>query len=165
MKHTLMLAAILMGFSASAAPNHVGLRVNALVIETLTYPPIMHGGLYPSLGVSLLIPINSYLTIIPTAGYEWSFDQNRGGYSLGVTLERSISRHSAFDISATFIHEQPWGRFDESALYFGAGAGVSFFIGRCTISPSINVYTNLINITTYPAFSFGPGLSVGWTVL
>jgi hypothetical protein len=165
MKHTLMLAVILMGLSANARDNHIGLRLNTSVNEILTYPPIVHGGLYPSLGVSLLIPVNSYLTIIPTAGYQWSFDQNRGGYTLGVTFERHVGRYSAFDLIASLTHDFPFGKFSESALYLGAGAGMSFFIGRCTLSPSINVYTNLVNVTTYPSFSFGPGLSVGWTIL
>ena len=155
MRTPTVVLVLLSGSPALAAD--VALNLSAL--EVVTVPPPAHGGFYPSVGVSLAFPLGP-VTIIPSLALEWSFDQGRGGLVLSATADFPVSERLGIDLNVFLVHDQPGLRVSESVFYVGAGPGLSIFLGKWTISPSLGVYAGL----TTPGLSFGPAINLAWTI-
>ncbi len=144
--------------SSSLPSSAADVALNVGVLEVVTLPPPAHGGFYPSLGVSVAFPLGP-VTLIPSLALEWSFDQGRGGLVLGAVVDFPLSEHLGFDVNLSLTHDQPGLHFAESALFLGAGPGVSIFLGKWTISPYVGFFASLLS----PGLSIGPGVNVAWT--
>jgi hypothetical protein len=150
----MLLTVLVLGAPARA----VDFALNVGVLEVILLPPA-HGGFYPYVGGSFAVPMGHDFTFIGALSLEWSFDQMRGGLVVVATLDYLMSEHVGFDLNLAFIHDQPGLRFAESDFFLGAGPGVSFFIGKWSISPYLNFFGGLRTSSA----SIVPGLNVART--
>lgn len=111
-----MLAFVL--FSVPARAVDFGINAGALEVVLI---PAAHGGFYPYLGVSLAVSTGHDITFIGSVSYEWSFDQQRGGFVVVATLDFLVNEHFGIDLNLAFIHDQPGLRFAEADFFLGAG--------------------------------------------
>ncbi len=147
-------------FTLCSASSHAAdVALNVAALEAVTVPPPAHGGVYLSTGVSLAFPLGP-VALVPSLALEWSFDQGRGGLVLGATADLPLNGRVGLDLSVFLAHDQPGLRFRESVFLIGAAPGVSFYLGKWTLSPSIGVYAGL----STPGLSIVPALNLAWTV-
>lgn len=136
----------------------VDFAINAGALEVVLLPPA-HGGFYPYLGVSAAVPMGHDVTFIGSLSYEWSFDQQRGGFVVVATLDFLVNEHLGIDLNLAFIHDQPGLRFAEADFFLGAGPGFSLLFGKWTISPFLNLFGGLRTDSA----SLVPGINVSRT--
>lgn len=148
---SLLLAALLLGAPARA----VDFALNVGALEVILLPPA-HGGFYPYVGASVAVPLGHELTFVGSVSFEWSFDQQHGGFVVVATLDYLVGEHVGLDLNLAFIHDQPGLRFAEAEFYLGAGPGVSFLFGKWTFSPFLNFFGGLRTASA----SIVPGLNV-----
>ncbi len=148
----LVLSVVLLAAPAARAVDF-GLNVGAL--EVVLLPPA-HGGFYPYVGAFVAVPVVGALTFLASLSIEWSFDQQHGGLVLVLTADYQLTSFFGVDLNVALIHDQPGVRFAESQFFLGAGPGVTFFIGKWTLSPFVNFFGGL----STPGASIVPGLNV-----
>lgn len=146
---------VLLALPARAAD--LGLNVGAL--EVLLLPEGAHGGFYPYVGASVTVPMSERLTFVGSLSFEWSFDQQRGGFVVVGTLDFLVAEHFGLDLNLAFIHDQPGLRFGDADYFLGVGPGVSLLFGKWSISPFLNFFGGL----RLASASMVPGLNVGRT--
>lgn len=134
-----------------------GLSFGAL--EVVLLPPA-HGGFYPYVGASVAVPFAERFAFIGSVSYEFSFDQLRGGFVVVATLDWAVTQRVGVDLNVAFIQDMPGVDFSKSELYLGAGPGVSFFLGKWTVSPFVNFFGGLVT----PGASIVPGVNVTRTL-
>lgn len=139
----------------SVPARAVDFAINAGALEVVLIPAA-HGGFYPYLGVSLAVPMGHDITFIGSVSYEWSFDQQRGGFVVVATLDFLVNEHLGIDLNLAFIHDQPGLRFAEADFFLGAGPGFSVLLGKWAISPFLNLFGGLRTDSA----SLVPGINV-----
>lgn len=150
----LALGLLLLALPARAAD----FALNFGALEVVLLPPA-HGGFYPYLGGAVAVPLGHQFTFIGSVSFEWSFDQQRGGFVVVTTLDYLLGEHVGVDLNVAFIHDQPGLKFAEAEFFLGAGPGVSLLFGKWTISPFLNFFGGLRT----PGSSIVPGLNVAFT--
>ena len=153
-----MRSALVMLVLLAAPARAVDFALNVGALEVILLPPA-HGGFYPFVGGSLAVPLGHDVTFIGSLSYEWSFDQQRGGFVVVSTLDFLVGEHVGLDLNLAFIHDQPGLRFAEAEFYLGAGPGLSFLFGKWTVSPFLNFFGGLRTASA----SVVPGLNVSRT--
>jgi hypothetical protein len=153
---TLAVVAVLF-FGAEARAADVA--VNAGALEVVVLPGPVHGGLYPYLGLSAAFPLKG-VTLIPSLSVEVAPENWHWGLVAILTADFALSEKLGLDVNVALIHDQPGFRWLESVFYVGGGAGVSFFLGKWTVSPFVNVFA------TFGASgaSVVPGVNVAYTL-
>lgn len=150
---------VLLAMVVMAAPARaVDFAINVGALEVVLLP-VAHGGFYPYLGVSAAVPLGHDVTFIGSISYEWSFDQQHGGFVVVSTLDFLVGEHVGIDLNIAFIHDQPGLRFAEAEFYLGAGPGISLLFGKWTFSPFLNFFGGLRTASA----SLVPGLNVSRT--
>lgn len=150
------LALIVMMVAAPARAVDFALNVGALEVILV---PTAHGGFYPYIGASAAVPLGHDVTWIGSLSFEWSFDQQHGGFVVVSTLDFLVAEHVGLDLNIAFIHDQPGLQFEAAEFYLGAGPGVSFLFGKWSISPFLNFFGGLRTASA----SIVPGLNVSRT--
>lgn len=151
-----MVGLLLLGGTPALAAD---VALNVGLLEVVTLPQPAHAGLYPSVGVSLALPVGPTV-LIPSLAAEWSFDQGRGGLVLGATLDVPLGRLVGVDLNLFLIHDMPGLELPHSIFFLGGGPGLSLFLGRWTLSVSLGLFTAL---GTW-GLSLAPGLNLAWTL-
>ena len=153
-----MRSALLTLVLLAAPARAVDFALNVGVLEVIVRPPA-HGGFYPYVGGSLAVPLGHDVTFIGALSYEWSFDQQHGGFVVVATLDFLVGEHVGLDLNLAFIHDQPGLRFTEAEFYLGAGPGLSFLFGKWAVSPFLNFFGGLRSASA----SVVPGINVSRT--
>lgn len=152
-----LVKSVLLAMVVSAPVRAADFAVNVGALEVLLLPGAAHGGFYPYVGGSVAVPmVDTPFTFIASLSLEWSFDQQRGGFVVVGTLDYAVSEHFGLDLNLAFIHDQPGLRFAEADFFLGVGPGVSFLLGKWTISPFLNFFGGLQTNSA----SMVPGLNV-----
>ena len=133
------------------------LALNAGAIEAVAIPDGIHLGAYPYLGGSIVIS-TKYATLIPGLSVEWAPEFNRWGFVANLVIDRALNGYIGLDWNLALTHDQEASKWDEALFLFGFGPGVSVFLGRWTISPSICFFRGL----NAPGWSFFPGINVSY---
>jgi hypothetical protein len=154
MKRALVLALLVTAPRALA----VDVSLNFGALEVVLLPPA-HGGFYPYVGAALAFPVAKNVTVLTSLSLEASFELARGGLVFVGTLDWLVAEHVGLDLNVGFIHDQPGFNFAASEFFLGAGPGVSFLLGRWTLSPFLSVFGGLRS----PGWSLVPGVNVAWT--
>ena len=149
-----LFAVLLLAAPARAAD----FAINAGALEVILVPTA-HGGFYPYLGASVATPLGHDVTFIASLSYEWSFDQQHGGFVVVATLDFLLGEHVGLDLNLAFIHDQPGLRFAEAEFYLGVGPGFSFLFGKWSFSPFLNFFGGLRTASA----SVVPGLNISRT--
>lgn len=151
---------VLLAWLALVAPARAAdFSVNVGALEVVLVPG-GHGGFYPYLGGAVAVPLGEGFSFVGSLSLEWSFDQRRGGFVVVTTLDYALGAHVGVDLNVAFIHDQPGLRFAEADFFLGAGPGLSFFVGRVTLSPFLNFFGGLVT----NGASVVPGLNVALTL-
>ena len=133
--------------------------LNAGAIEVLALPGPSHAGLYPYIGVSLVVPTEK-VTLIPGLAFELAPESGRLGLVASLVADWALSDRLGFDLNAALIHDQPGLDFRASEFFIGAGPGVSAFFGKWTASLYVNVFRGL-NVDVW---SVVPGVNIARTL-
>jgi hypothetical protein len=102
------------------------------------------------------VPVKEGVTFVGSLSLEWSFEQQRGGFVAVGSFDFLVRPWFGVDLNVAFIHDQPGLRFAEAEFFLGAGPGVSFFVGKWSVSPFLNFFGGLRT----PGASLVPGLNV-----
>jgi hypothetical protein len=156
--HLLPAAAILSLTLYSGHALAGDLVVNAGMLEVASIAP-EHVGAYPYVALSLVVP-TEHVTWIPSLGLEWAPELGAWGVVGSLTADFPVSTGLGIDAIVSIVHDQVGGAFRESTFYAGLGAGVSVFLGRWTISPSVSLFRGL----NADAWTVGPALNVGFAL-
>jgi hypothetical protein len=143
----------------SGPAQAVDVALNAGALEVVLLPPA-HGGFYPYLGVSLTVAPVERFSLTTSLSFEWCFEFGRGGLVLGVAGDYLVAEHVGIDLNVVLIHDQAGLDFATSELFLGVGPGVSFFLGRWIISPSVGLFGGLRT----PGWSLVPALNVAFVL-
>src|SRR4051812_27371843 len=127
---------------------------NIGAIEVVGVPDPVHLGVYPYVGVSLVLPTER-VTVIPALSIEWSPDQSRWGFVATGTADLALSPHVGLDLNVSAIHDQHGTAFGDAIFLVGAGPGISVFAGRYTISPYVSVF----KVVNGSGWSIVPGVN------
>jgi hypothetical protein len=149
------LAVVFVSTQAHAAD----VALNAGALEVVALPGPVHGGFYPYLGMSLAIPVQG-VTLIPSLSIEFAPENSHWGLVGILTADIALTEKLGLDFDVALIHDQPGFKNLEAVLYVGGGAGVSFFIGKWTLSPYVNVFTAF----GAGGFSIVPGFNAAFTL-
>lgn len=115
---------------------------NAGLLEVVALPGPTHAGLYPNVGVSALVPWKK-LMLIPSLSVEWAPENSHAGLVFVFDADYALNDLVGLDAQVLLLHDQPGLKFDQSAFFAGVGVGCSFFLGSITLSPFLDVTTQL----------------------
>ncbi|MDP2933613.1 MAG: hypothetical protein Q8N81_05810, partial [bacterium] len=118
-----------------------------------------HYGMYPYAGPSVAIPFE-HLVLIPGLAVEGSPEFNRWGFVGTFTVDFPMNRFVGIDLTTAVVHDQSGTNFAEAVYFAGGGGGISVFLGKWTVSPSVLVLRG-VNI---PGKSIVPGVNIGYTL-
>lgn len=157
---TIAIAVVLIftttGFAQDSMASNIYINLGA--VEVVTLPQVAHVGLYLYAGLSRPVELSSGSLVIPSLSIEWSPELARWGFVVACALDIPISETIGIDIQGTLLHDQESWRFSKAVYYVGPGAGVSFYIGSVTLSPSVNAFYGLND----DSWSLAPAINISW---
>jgi hypothetical protein len=152
-----VIAAVIAASAAGASAADFALSAGALELVSPSAPH--HLGVYGYVAASVVVP-SEHVTLVSSVGIEGSPELGAWGLIVGIVADFPVSDHVGVDAIATFVHDQIGERWNEAAFYAGAGAGVSFFVDRWTISPSV-VALGGLNVG---GWTLAPGINLAFTL-
>jgi len=152
----LAVAAMLAG-AAAWADGGPSFAVDAGAIDVIGLPPAQLG-FYPYVGVSVAIPAGP-VAFIPGLSIEGSPDAMRWGGVATLAIDYGLTKDLGIDLNLALIHDQAGLDFANALFFFGAGPGVSFFLGRFTVSASVGIFRGL----NVDAWAVVPALNVAYS--
>jgi hypothetical protein len=159
MRAALAVLAVLASVAWPRRAGAVDVALDVGAIEVIGTSHGNHYGVYPYVGVSLVAPAGP-ITLLPTVSVEWSPEFDRWGFVGALIGDYALTDRLGVDGMLVLLHDQAGTDWDEAAFYLGVGAGVSVFVGKLTISPSLGLYRAL----DVDAWTFVPGLNAAWTL-
>ena len=162
MKKLLFALVFLTATSSQAFAADPVLNVGAL--EVLTFPDSEHIGAYGYVGGSLIVPMSDDFLLVPGLSVEFSPDvagDAHWGFVGTLIGSYVLGEVSTLDGIGTILHDQVGGDFGGAAVFAGLGLGYTNLFGSVSISPSLNVYQDLV---TGSGMSFAPLLNVGYAL-
>ena len=151
---TLVLA-LLIASTARAAD----FAVNAGALEVVGLPP-QHLGLYLYAGGSAAF-VSEHAALVPGLSFEVAPENGRLGLVATVVADYPVASGLGLDAQLALIHDQQGFDFKTAVFFAGAGAGVSFFLGKFTVSPFVNLF---VELDATRALSLVPGVNVAYAL-
>ena len=81
------------------------------------------------------------VTLIPSLSVEVAPENWHWGLVAILTADLALTEKLGLDFDVALIHDQPGFKGLEAVFYIGGGTGVSFFLGKWTLSPFVNFFT------------------------
>lgn len=118
-----------------------------------------HFGVYPYAAISLVEPFEKWY-LVYTFGVEYTPEQGNWGFFASFTADRPMNNLWGIDALVTVLHDQHEFDWHGAGLWIGAGVGTSVYMGKLTVSLSIQTFAG-VNID---GWALMPGLNFGWTL-
>ena len=158
MKRAVWLLAMA-GAALPAQALDVALNAGAIEVVGLKPSPVKHVAVYPSVGVSLVKPLE-HLTLIPGLAVEAAPELGAWGLVASLVADFAVSDRLGLDLDVTVLHDQVGGDVRGAAFLAGGGVGCSLFFGKLTVSPFVNLFVGL----NVEGLSLVPGVNVAWAL-